>query len=376
MRVIVSGWFLSHADTGSGQYLHALLRELPALAADLDLHVIAPLPAPPPPGWQLHARAAGSRPLAKVCFEQFQIPRAARQLQADIVHIPYWAPPLRSPAPLVVTVHDIIPLLLPEHRGSLPMRLYAALAAAATRGATEVIADSRSSSRDIIARLQLSPERVHTVHLGTAERFAPAADIPPANSSLRAKYRLPKCYVLYLGGFQRRKNVRHLLAAWTWGRSGLPEGCQLVIAGRLPARPDGRLFHDLPAIAVRHGIRESVRFIGAVDEADKPAIYQGAACFVFPSSCEGFGLPPLEAMACGVPVVTTGAGSLGEVVGDAAYLVSDPADARKLGAAIISVIVDTELASDLRARGLKQAALFSWKQTARETVRIYQRAAS
>ncbi len=375
MRIIVSGWFLSHADTGSGQYLHALLRELPALAADLDLHVVAPLPAPQPPGWQLHARLAGSRPLAKVRFEQLEIPRAARQLQADIVHIPYWAPPLRSPAPLVVTVHDIIPLLLPEHRGSLPMRLYAALAAAATRGATKVIADSRSSSRDIIARLQLPPERVHTVHLAAAEHFASAAGAAPADS-LRAKYGLPICYVLYLGGFQRRKNVRHLLAAWTWARSGLPEGYQLVIAGRLPPHPDGRLFHDLPAIAVRHGIRESVRFIGAVDEADKPALYQGAACFVFPSSYEGFGLPPLEAMACGVPVVTTGTGSLGEVVGDAAYLVSDPTDARKLGAAIISVIVDTELASDLRARGLKQAALFSWEQTARETVRIYQRAAS
>ncbi len=375
MRIIVSGWFLSHADTGSGQYLHALLRELPALAADLDLHVVAPLPAPQPPGWQLHARLAGSRPLAKVRFEQLEIPRAARQLQADIVHIPYWAPPLRSPAPLVVTVHDIIPLLLPEHRGSLPMRLYAALAAAATRGATKVIADSRSSSRDIIARLQLPPERVHTVHLAAAEHFASAAGAAPADS-LRAKYGLPICYVLYLGGFQRRKNVRHLLAAWTWARSGLPERCQLVIAGRLPPHPDGRLFHDLPAIAVRHGIRESVRFIGAVDEADKPALYQGAACFVFPSSYEGFGLPPLEAMACGVPVVTTGTGSLGEVVGDAAYLVSDPTDARKLGAAIISVIVDTELASDLRARGLKQAALFSWEQTARETVRIYQRAAS
>ncbi len=375
MRVIVSGWFLSHTDTGSGQYLHALLRELPALATDIDLHLVAPLPAPQPSGWQLHVRAAGSHPLAKVRFEQVEIPRAARQLHADIVHIPYWAPPLRSPAPLVVTVHDIIPLLLPEHRGSLPMRIYTALAAAATRGAAEVITDSRSSSRDIIARLQLPPERVHTVHLAAAEHFAPAAGKTPADS-LCAKHGLPECYALYLGGFQQRKNVRHLLAAWTWARLGLPEGCQLVIAGRLPAHADGRVFHDLPAIAVRHGIRESVRFIGAVGEADKPALYRGAACFVFPSSYEGFGLPPLEAMACGVPVITTGAGSLSEVVGDAAYLVSDPTDARKLGAAIISVIVDTELASDLRTRGFKQAALFSWEQTARETARIYQHAAS
>jgi glycosyltransferase involved in cell wall biosynthesis len=119
-----------------------------------------------------------------------------------------------------------------------------------------------------------------------------------------------------------------------------------------------------------------VHFIGAVAEADKPTLYQGASCFVFPSGYEGFGLPPLEAMACGVPVVTTGAGSLAEVVGNAAYLVPDPTDARKLGAAIISVIVDTDLARELRARGLKQASRFSWAQTARETLRIYQCAAN
>ena len=104
-------------------------------------------------------------------------------------------------------------------------------------------------------------------------------------------------------------------------------------------------------------------------------LYQGASCFVFPSSYEGFGLPPLEAMACGVPVITTGAASIAEVVGDAAYLVSDPTDARKLGAAIISTIVDTDLANNLRERGLKRAARFSWAQTARETLQIYQLAA-
>ncbi len=375
MRVIVNGWFLSRTDTGSGQYLHALLRHMPAQAADLDLHVIVPQPSPPPPGWQLHVRAARSKPLAKLRFEQLEIPRAARQLQADVVHIPYWAPPLRSPTPLVVTVHDIIPLLLPEHRGSLPKRCYTALAAAGTRGATQVIADSHSSRCDILSRLHLPADRVHTVHLAAEAQFTPPVGTQPI-SSLQAKYGLPEAYVLYLGGFQRRKNVHHLLTAWTWAHSAMPDGCQLVIAGHLPVRPDKRLYQDLPALTSQQGTAESVRFIGAVTESDKPALYQGASCFVFPSSYEGFGLPPLEAMACGVPVVTTGAASLPEVVGDAAYLVSDPSDTRKLGAAIISTIVDTELASELRARGLKQAARFSWGQTARETLRIYQRAAN
>jgi glycosyltransferase involved in cell wall biosynthesis len=152
----------------------------------------------------------------------------------------------------------------------------------------------------------------------------------------------------------------------------MPDGCHLVIAGSLPKQKTGRLFHDLPTIATTQGSSESVHFIGRIDEADKLKLYQGASCFVFPSTYEGFGLPPLEAMACGVPVVTTGASSLSEVVGDAAYLVSDPSDARKLGAAIISVIVDTDLATELRTRGSKQAARFSWSKTARNTLRIYQ----
>ena len=374
MRVIVNGWFLSRKDTGSGQYLHSLLHHLPAPTPELDLHIVAPQPSSQSPGWQLHVREAGNTPLSKLRFEQLEIPRIARQLQADVLHVPYWAPPLRSPTPLVVTVHDIIPLLLPEHRGSLLERCYTALAAAGTRGATQVITDSHNSRRDIVARLRIPADRVHTVHLAATKQFAPPAIPDPANS-LRAKYGLPETYVLYLGGFQRRKNVRHLLAAWTWARSAMPEGCHLVIAGSLPVRPDGRLFRDLPAIAAEHGSAESVCFIGAVTEGDKPMLYQGASCFVFPSSYEGFGLPPLEAMACGVPVVTTGAGSLTEVVGDAAYLVSDPTDARKLGAAIISAIVDTDLANELRARGIKQAARFSWTQTACETLRIYQRTA-
>jgi glycosyltransferase involved in cell wall biosynthesis len=374
MRVIVNGWFLSRKDTGSGQYLHALLRHLPSQSSDLDLHIVVPAASPEIAGWQLHVRTARNVPLDKLRFEQLEIPRFAGQLHADVVHIPYWAPPLRSPTPLVVTVHDIIPLLLPEHRGSLLERCYTALAAAATRGAAQIIADSHSSRQDIVSRMQLPTNRVRTVHLAAAKKFAPQVGTNPTNN-LRAKYRLPESYVLYLGGFQRRKNVRHLLAAWTWAHSAMPEGYELVIAGRLPEHPDGRLFQDLPATARRHGIDETVCFIGAVDEADKPMLYQGASCFVFPSSYEGFGLPPLEAMACGVPVVTTGAASITEVVGDAAYLVSDPTDARKLGAAIISTIVDTDLANNLRERGLKQAARFSWAQTARETLRIYQLAA-
>ena len=157
------------------------------------------------------------------------------------------------------------------------------------------------------------------------------------------------------------------MAAWTWADPIASEDCPLVIAGRLPKKPDCYMYDNLPDIANELGINDTVRFIGEVKEEDKATLYQLASCFVFPSSYEGFGLPPLEAMACGVPVITTGSGALKEIVGDAAYLISDPVDARELGAAMISVIVDEKLASDLQERGLIQSSKLSWEQTVVDT---------
>ena len=137
--------------------------------------------------------------------------------------------------------------------------------------------------------------------------------------------------------------------------------------------PDGRLFEDYRALAEQFEVADTVKFIGAVAEADKPAIYRGAAVFVYPSRYEGFGLPPLEAMACGVPVVTTDAGSIGEVVGDAAFLI-DPQETRKFGAGLITCVVEPSVSDHLKARGLERARLFSWERTARETAAAYEAA--
>ncbi|MFQ5410554.1 MAG: glycosyltransferase family 4 protein [Anaerolineales bacterium] len=377
MRLAINGWFLSHPSTGSGRYLRALLEHLPATDPELEIHVIAPAhvqSAAMPPGCAMHRVPTAATHLGKVRFEQCVFPRAAQRLAADLAHIPYWAPPLRSQVPFVVTVHDIIPLLLPEHRGAPAARLYTSLVAMATRGAAAVIADSDHSRLDIAKHLRVRDELIHTVHLAADAAYRPR-DSFEVDATLREKYGLPESYVLYLGGFHRRKNVHHLLAAWTWAHDPIGAHYPLIIAGALPQHPDGRLFYDLKALAHELDVTDSVRFIGHVDEADKPALYQGAACFVYPSSYEGFGLPPLEAMACGTPVVTTNEASLPEVVGDAAYLIADPTDTRKLGAAIIGAVVDEQLADDLRERGLAQASKFTWARTARETVAVYRAAA-
>jgi len=370
-RILINGWFLHKPNTGSGQYLRLLLKHISTEVSGIDIHVISPLSAQLPDDCTLHVYDTVDRHINKFIFEQITVPRIAKKIGADVLHIPYWAPPFRSPCPLVVTVHDIIPLLIPEYNHSLLLRIYTSLAAAATQGASHIITDSDSSRDDIVSHLQLPESRVHTVHLGADDVFSPERN---PNSALRVskKFNLPDTYILYLGGFQRHKNLRHLLAAWTWAHPIASKDCPLVIAGRLPNNPDGYIYDDLPNLAAELGISDTVMFIGEVQEEDKVALYQSASCFVFPSSYEGFGLPPLEAMACGIPVITTGSGALKETVGDAAYLVSDPVDARELGAAMISIIVDEKLASDLQGRGLIQSAKFSWGKTVVETLRIYQ----
>jgi glycosyltransferase involved in cell wall biosynthesis len=375
MRLALNGWFLAHdPHTGTGQYLRALLEWLPRVAPQHEYHLVAPAIAPARPEalaatWQVRAVPCGSSHPDKVRFEQILFPRACRALRADLAHVPYWAPPLASPAPVVVTIHDLIPRILPEYRGGLRMRLYTALVSAATQGAALALADSEASRRDILTHLRLPPEKVRTVHLAADARYSPRSGFL-LDEAVRQKYDLPDGYVLYLGGFDARKNVRALLSAWTWVAGAVGESYPLVLGGDLPG-PDGRLFDDYPRLARELEVADTVRFIGPVDEADKPALYRGAAVFVYPSRYEGFGLPPLEAMACGVPVVASSAASLPEVVGQAGYLLP-PDDTRSFGAAIITCIVESSVSDDLRQRGLAQAGKFSWEKTARQTVAAYE----
>jgi glycosyltransferase involved in cell wall biosynthesis len=374
MRIALNGWFLVHAaHTGTGQYARALVEWLPRVAPQHEYHAVIPASpgVPPPAGLDVRVRSipCGGSNLDKVRFEQVLFPRACRALQADLAHVPHWAPPLASPAAIVVTIHDLIPRLLPEYRGGPFVRLYTALVAAATQGAAMVLADSEASRRDIGQHLGLPRARVRTVYLAADARYTPRRD-SLADEAVRQKYDLPEGYALYLGGFDARKNVRALLSAWTWAAGAVGEAYPLVLAGQLP-KPGGRLFEDFVRLAQELEVADTVKFIGHVDEADKPALYRGAMVFAFPSRYEGFGLPPLEAMACGVPVVCGNGGSLPEVVGDAGYVIP-PDDTRAFGAAILTCIVEPAVSENLRARGLAQAKTFSWEKTARETVAVYE----
>jgi len=307
-----------------------------------------------------------SENLAKLWFEQVIFPRVCQQDGVDVAHVPYFAPPLRPTTPIVVTIHDLIPLILPAYRGPLLVRLYTHLVAAATRRADAIIADSEASKRDIVRLLGIPDERVQVIYLAVDRRFRPITDKAHLED-VRQKYCLPANYILYLGGFDQRKNLATLLKAF----KRLTSDMQLVIAGRLPAR-DTPFFPDPRRMVREFGLEGRVAFIGWVLEEEKPALYSMAKVFVFPSLYEGFGLPPLEAMACGTPVVASNVSSLPEVVGDAGLLV-DPCDAAGLAEAMAALLDDEQLREGLGQKGLEQARRFSWEETARETLKVYRR---
>ncbi|HEX7588463.1 MAG TPA: glycosyltransferase family 1 protein, partial [Anaerolineae bacterium] len=221
--------------------------------------------------------------------------------------------------------------------------------------------------RDIVRHLGIDATRVYVVYLAASPEYRPVAD----TSAVRRKYALPEKYLLYLGGFDQRKNVRVIIEAFARLSEFYERGYRLVLAG-VNLGMDSILFPNPQRIARQAGLPdEAIQFLGWVDEGDKPALYSGAAVFMFASLYEGFGLPPLEAMACGVPVVSSNASSLPEVVGDAGIYVS-PDDVAGWAKAMHTVLTDGARQAAMRERGLARAKEFSWERAARETFAVYQ----
>ena len=370
--------FLGRPETGSGQYTRNLLEALAKVEPANEYLLFSPGPAPSISEFQPPTRRLGSGqasniqyPIsnrAKLWFEQVSFPRACRHLH--LAHVPYFASPLFPTVPTVVTVHDLIPLILPAYRGSLLVRLYTRLVAAAARKAEAVITVSQASQRDIVRHLHIPPERVHVTYEAAGEAFQPVENEAQL-AAVRQKYALPRRYLLYLGGFDQRKNLPTLLKGFALLVN--KQQAQLVIAGKLPGRASP-MFPDPRRLIEELGVEESVIFTGWVSEEDKPALLSEAVAFLFPSLYEGFGLPALEAMACGIPVIASNRSSLPEVVGEGGILV-EPTDVEALAEAMGTLLVDDALRAELRRKALAQAAKFSWEKTALETLAVYRRVA-
>jgi glycosyltransferase involved in cell wall biosynthesis len=371
MKIALNGMFWDKPTTGTGQYLRALLRALLQRDIDNDYCLIAPqrLLENVPPCVMVHpAPSRLSENFAKVWFEQISFVRACQNERAALAHVPYFAPPVFSRTPIIATIHDLIPMVLPLYRGSVLVRAYTQLAALGARRAHAIIADSECSKRDIVARLNIDPARVQVIHLAADENYRPAdaAQI----DAVRRKYALPDKFILYLGGFDQRKNVRVVIQAFARLRDLHAQGFRLVLGGKILGA-NSEFFPNPHRIARDAGLPDdAIQSIGWVEEDDKPALYSSAIAFAFASVYEGFGLPPLEAMACGTPVICSSASSLPEVVGDAAITI-DPNDVDAWAEAMRVVLTDDARRSEMRERGIAQAKKFSWRKCAEETLAVY-----
>jgi len=292
-----------------------------------------------------------------------------RRNPVDVLHVQFTAPPF-SPCPVVVSIHDLSFEHLPQTftwRSRKQLRITVRRSA---REAAQVIALSEYARKDIIDTYQVNPAKISAIPLAAAAHFRPIKDDRELQR-VRQTYGIDGDYILAVGAIQPRKNLGRLVAAYARLRGAKPEVKlpKLVLAGKCA------WLYDETLRAIKElELSASVIVTGYVTESDLPALYSGALCFVYPSYFEGFGLPPLEAMQCGVPVIVGDKTSLPEVVGNAGMLV-DPFDVDALAAAIEKVLSDSDLRAQLSVQGLARAKLFNWQETARQTLAVYRKAA-
>jgi glycosyltransferase involved in cell wall biosynthesis len=292
-----------------------------------------------------------------------------RKDRVDVLHVQYTAPP-RTPCALVATIHDLSFEHLPEtfkRRSRAQLRLTVRRTA---RRAAQILTLSEFSRRDIIETYSIDPERVFVTPPAAPHHFAPVTDETELRR-IRATYGIQRDYILALGSIQPRKNLVRLINAYASLHRAEGGSCapQLVLAGKR-----GWLEAETIRAAEKSDVRSDILLIGYVPDADLPALYSGALCFAYPSYFEGFGLPVLEAMQCGTPIIAGNRTSLPEVAADAGVLV-DPFSEAEIADALRRVIKNPDYRAELRVKGLKRAAAFSWKHAAQLTLQAYERAA-
>jgi glycosyltransferase involved in cell wall biosynthesis len=353
-------------DFGIGTYIRNLLRELAVLDHDTEYVVLSR----PDDAAAVRATGPNFRPVAETAgnyslAEQIRIPLALRRERVDLFHAPHYVLPPLVRCPSVVTIHDCIHLMFPQY---LPNRWALAYArtsiSLAAKRSTRVLTVSESSKRDIQRFVDIPSSKVDVIYNSYDPRFG----VEPAEETVdrvRERYQLQSEFVLYAGNVKPHKNLERLIEAFHIVRARGLDHLKLVMIG-----DDISKYTALRRAVHQHQLHNYVRFLGYVPEETLAVMYRLAGVFVFPSLYEGFGLPPLEAMASGTPVVTSNVSSLPEVAGDAAVLV-DPYSAEAIADGMYRVLTDNNLRSDLRRRGPERARQFSWESSVRRVREIY-----
>lgn len=304
-------------------------------------------------------------PIARIVWEQLALPLHLSRIDADLQHGLVNVLPLASQVPGVVTVHDLSFVRLPDKFPPAKRYYLTRLCRASAQKAQRVIAVSRQTADDLMRYFEIPAQKIEIIHNGVEARFQPGTQEEAAQ--FRAAKGLPERFFLFVGTLEPRKNLESLLTAFArFQAQPKYADIKLVMAGG-----KGWFFEDIFRRVMELGLEESVRFPGFVPDAELPDWYRAAFAFVYPSLFEGFGLPVLEAMACGTPVICSRAGSLLEIVGDAA--ITAPATDRDAWVAALTLAASQDaLRLHLRAASQARAARFSWEATARQTLELYE----
>jgi glycosyltransferase involved in cell wall biosynthesis len=361
-----------HQRAGLGRYVGELVKALQAVVGE-ELHLstfFAEAQRARPEGTIKalpHYRSRlGYKPwrLAAMVSSYARVPFDGYYGKPQLVHATdHLLPHLRAAS--VFTLHDLIFEIYPEHHKRYNYTFLKLMMPRFLRGADRIIAVSQHTRADAVRLYGINEDKITVIYEGVDPRYQPGHD-PRALATARARYNLPEQFILHVGTIEPRKNLASLLDAFAVLKSEF-NGLKLVLVGK-----KGWLYDSFFQKLAASGLEGEVLFPGFVAEEDLPLVYQLATVFAFPSVYEGFGLPPLEAMACGVPVVCSNASSLPEVVGEGGLLI-DPHDTTELTTALRRVLHDDSLRRELSSRGVEQAARFSWEKAARETLDVYRR---
>ncbi|HZT76969.1 MAG TPA: glycosyltransferase [Vicinamibacterales bacterium] len=365
MRIAFDGTSLRPGRTGVGYYTEHLLHHLAAAADGDEIVVVSnrgvetamPLPS--------RVRVMTSRrPVPRMVWMQTGAPLALRQAGVDVAHFTNGMLPIASPVPTVVTIHDMSLRLYPRYHPARRVLLNAPLVDLAARSADAIVTVSETAKRDIVRLYKLDAARVHVVHEAAAPSFHRVTD-PAELDRVRKRYQLADRIILYVGTIEPRKNLPKLIEAFASRKRAGDLPHHLVCVG-----PYGWLSRGLEELIQRTRVSHAIHFTGYVPFDDLPALYSLAELFVYPSMYEGFGLPVIEAMACGTPVVTGRAAALAEVGGDAVEQV-ERMDVDALGEAMARLAREPERRAVLSHAALQRAERFSWDRAARETIEVY-----
>ncbi len=369
MRIGIDATALPPQPGGAGNYIIQLIRSLASLETDSHFTVFAyqsgydliDVPTSPQLDWVLFPDKSPAR---RLVWEQITLPRIVRGSNVALLHSLHYTRPLSLSCASVVTFHDMTFFLYPHLHTRSKRIFFPTAIRLSARLADALIAVSENTKKDAVRLLGVPGDKITAIPHGVGEEFHPITDARLLEG-IRLKYSLPQDFILNVGIVEPRKNLTLLLKSYQQLHSqgiSLP----LVIVGGL-----GWMYEDVFRQAESLGIKEQVHFTGYVPDHDLPIIYNLARVFVYPSIYEGFGLPPLEAMACGTPVITTAVSSMPEHVGDAGILIP-PQDEKALTNALQKLINDSTLQEELSSKGPERASQFTWKRTAQETIKVYQ----